>query len=153
MLDIIGYSERDEERIKELPKEIADELINEVKLQENDKNFKESSLSTERLCDYISLEYFPEKTSMWRYLSELTDRVIAASFDEIMSLCRFIASRQKLSDYYNYTAVLVMSALLAKADKKEIVKSFDEAGGFELLNLQKSRDIYVQLSQKPEKNK
>lgn len=152
MLDIFEYSERDEDRIKELPKEIADEIINEVKLQENDENFKESSLSTERICDYISLDYFPERTSMSRYMSELRDRVIAAPLDEMMSLCRFIASRQKLSDYYNFTATIVAISLLGRDDKEESVKRLNEAGFFELLNLQKLWGEIVQLLQNQEKN-
>lgn len=154
----MDHLERTEEFIEKLPKEIADEIRKDAEHQENDKNFQRSDISTERLCDYIVLDYFPEPvlrydlfpefSSKFQLWSELQDRILATSFDEIMSLCEFIGSRRKLLEKYQFIASVFLAWLTIRTDKSEILKRLDESGGFELLGEQNKRKKFVQLSQK-----
>lgn len=122
------YLPRIKEFINKMPKEIADEIKSEVKRQENDTNIRESDVSLKRLCDYIALEYFPKHFTLEKCLKEFTAKVYAASFNEIMMLCEFIVSCEKLFDGYGYTKYLVMTAVIQRADKNKIFKCLKQMG-------------------------
>lgn len=142
------YMSRTDEFVKELPKEIADEIYNDVKRQENDKNFRASDISTERLCDYIALNFFPEHIPLSQCMQAFTNRLPALATNEFFELCGFLVSRKKFFDGYGFTASLAVLSLLKRYDIEAVLKRFKKLGCIELLELQNMMEYFVHYIQK-----
>lgn len=134
--------------IDTLPESAKNSLLEDIR-QRNElgPSLALENVPTERICDYVTTGVHPRFCTDFGCLCELRRRTLEYSFDEIMSMCGYIGASVKLSQFYIYTAKVVLYELLARADKDEFIKRFTSEGGFELIGLPNKRESFVQFSQ------
>lgn len=126
---------------------VLEELADGILPLKKDGEYHLSDFSTELLCDYITLDLHVLGLLEYKCMDELSNRVRAASLDEILALAEFLDDRKRFSEQYVFTIKFVLHKLLGRDDKMEFFRKFCDAGGFHLLNIQIDVQGFMQYSQ------
>lgn len=132
--------------------EIADGLIDHIKRARPAYFPKDGtpleSVPLKRLCDYLAIGVLPQGVDLMECTNEYERRIKAASYEEILELWKYIRAMMKKFPTYEFSQLLTVLSIHARADYKNILKRISQEPGFKRLIMPKIWDIIVQNSQK-----
>lgn len=135
------------EHIDDLPKNIMEKIMLDIERRNQMLSCDVTEASSEQLCDWIAMDEFPKFILEYKCLEELKRRLMTASLEEVLALCKFNGERINYSERYIFTTKFVLYKLLNREDRVELFQKFCDAGGFHLLNIQIDVHGFMQFSQ------
>lgn len=133
-------------KVTEKDIEIADNTVDFIK-RADPPFFKNEgtplmSVSLKRLADYLALKIFPSGTDMIECGGIFEQKIVAASFDEILNTWKYIRSMMKKIPDYGFSEILITTSIKARKDRTEIFDKISRVPGFKRLKTQNSWSIF-----------
>lgn len=124
----------------------ADNIVNFIK-RADPPYFKNEgtplmSVSLKRLADYLALDVYPKGTEIVECGNIFEQKIIAASYEEILTLWKYIRRMTKKIPRYGFSEALIITSINAREDKTDIFERVCQVPGFKRLKTQNPCRIF-----------
>ena len=127
--------------------EIANNTIDFIKTAEppffKNEGTPLMSVSLKRLADYLALNIFPSGTEIIECGRIFEQKIIAASFEEILDTWKYIRRMKKKVPCFGFSEILITTSINARQDRKEIFDKICLEPGFKRLKTQNPWGVFV----------
>lgn len=127
--------------------QVADNTVNFIK-RADPPFFKNEgtplmSVSLKRLADYLALYIFPKGTESMECTNVFEQKIVAASFEEILNTWKYIRRMKKKIPRYDFSEILITTSINARKDRKDIYDRLCQVPGFKRLKIQNTWGVFV----------